>query len=388
MKLVIDASNIRAGGGLVHLEELLRAADPRRYGFGEVEVWGGAATLARLPEQPWLKKRSDPLLDGNLAARVYWQMFRLPERCQGADLLFVPGGTHPGNVRPLVTMIQNWLPFDAVEMKRYGLSREWLRLRLLRYLQIATLRKADAVIYLSHFAEGMLNRQVPGLKLRSAVVQHGVAEAFARNRAASETSPSAAKRVLSACCTSLPSSIAKEQLNLLEAVARLYARGLPVRLDLAGAGKMPCKRDVEALIEKLDPAGKFLGYCGQIPYADVRKLYANADLFVFPSSCETFGMPVVEAMANGVPVISSDRTVMPEIVGDAGGLFRPDSVEDIAKCIERHARDAGLRATLAQRGYERALQFSWKRTAERTFELFLEVSNGGSSQVGVSASVK
>jgi len=131
MRLGIDASNIRDGGGLTHLVELLRAAKPQEHGFDEVIVWGSSATLNCLEDRPWLKKVYDPVLDQILPMRLYWQLFTLDrlmrkERC---DVLFVPGGTYTGAFRPFVTFSQNLLPFEWTEARRYGVS--WMLLKML-----------------------------------------------------------------------------------------------------------------------------------------------------------------------------------------------------------------------------------------------------------------
>ena len=77
MRLVIDASNIRGGGGVTHLVELLRAANPAVHGFDQVVVWASQATLARLEDRPWLVKRTDPLLESHYLRRALWQRNRL-----------------------------------------------------------------------------------------------------------------------------------------------------------------------------------------------------------------------------------------------------------------------------------------------------------------------
>lgn len=93
MRLGVDASNLRAGGSVTHLVELLRAAEPAAHGFETIIVWGGTATLAALEERQWLRKAHDPLLERAQPYRLFWQRFRLPrlaapERC---DVLSVPG---------------------------------------------------------------------------------------------------------------------------------------------------------------------------------------------------------------------------------------------------------------------------------------------------------
>jgi len=102
-------------------------------------------------------------------------------------------------------------------------------------------------------------------------------------------------------------------------------------------------------------------------------LYNLADVFVFPSLYEGFGLPPLEAMACGTPVVVSNISSLPEVVGDAGLVVDPLSEEDIAEAILRIVDDAGLAHYLSEKGVMRAKQFSWQRTAEALWEIFREL---------------
>lgn len=107
----IDASNLRGGGGVAHLVEFLRAAQPALVGIERVIVWGGAHTLSLLDDQAWLEKLAPPELDKSLAQRTLWQRLRLSQaaRNEGCHVLFVPGGSYAGRFRPVVTMMRHLL---------------------------------------------------------------------------------------------------------------------------------------------------------------------------------------------------------------------------------------------------------------------------------------
>jgi glycosyltransferase involved in cell wall biosynthesis len=93
-------------------------------------------------------------------------------------------------------------------------------------------------------------------------------------------------------------------------------------------------------------------------------LYRHAQIFVYPSFAEGFGMPPLEALASGTPVITSDSTAIPEVVGDAGLLIDPTDAGALQAAIERLLANPALRAELVQRGLERAKVFTWRRSAE------------------------
>jgi glycosyltransferase involved in cell wall biosynthesis len=107
-------------------------------------------------------------------------------------------------------------------------------------------------------------------------------------------------------------------------------------------------------------------FVGWVSDADMEGLYALADAFVFPSLYEGFGLPVLEAMARGVPVACSDRSSLPEVAGDAALLFSPEDVGAMAAALTRLLDDEALRARLSAAGVERAASFTWARTAELT----------------------
>ncbi len=361
IRIGIDASNIRRGGGLTHLIEVLAALDPAAHGIAEVIVWGGTVTLEALPARPWLRPAYDPVLDGSALQRTRWQRTRLSEvaREQACDVLFIPGGSFGGSFRPYVTMAQNLLPFDVKERARFGLTPTRARYHVLEKTQTSAFRKSAGVIHMTHYAKGVVEGHLGGLETPGAVVYHGVNPDF-------DCAPRDAKP-LSAYSMDAPFrwlyvsivNLYKHQDRVAEAVAMLRQKGLPVALDLVGPAYGPALETLTATLDRFDPQRTFLQYHDAIPYTELAPTYHRADGFVFASSCETFGQILVEAMLAGLPVACSARSCMPELLGDDGLYFEPEDPASIAQALETYLRDPDLRAQKAAEGYASAQAFSW-----------------------------
>ncbi len=161
---------------------------------------------------------------------------------------------------------------------------------------------------------------------------------------------------------------------LLYALARLRDKTrLPgVQLLQVGGRFRPNQR---ALIEELKLTSAVI-QIAYIPHAALPIIYNLADVFVFPSFYEGFGMPPLEAMACGTPVVCSDASSLPEVVGDAALTVPPDDYEGLADAVARVLEDPALADELRQRGLERARQFTWERTARETLAVY-EAMLGG-----------
>jgi len=112
---------------------------------------------------------------------------------------------------------------------------------------------------------------------------------------------------------------------------------------------------------------------GRLPIRDLTLLYSHAEVFVFPSLYEGFGLPVIEAMACGAPVITSNRASLPEVAGDAALVVDPDNAEAVGDALVQLLRDAPLRESLRQKGFARAKQFTWERAARQTLDVYRDV---------------
>jgi glycosyltransferase involved in cell wall biosynthesis len=156
---------------------------------------------------------------------------------------------------------------------------------------------------------------------------------------------------------------------LVQALSRAQTRISLVLAGWTGWGDKAWWEDLERL--GLKDQVVVTGYVDEETLAC---LYSGATAFVYPSFYEGFGLPVLEAMACGCPVICSDATSLPEVAGNAAILVDPNDVEGLAQVLERIVGDAAMRGTLSDQGLQRAKMFTWEKTATRTLEVFAEVA--------------
>lgn len=386
----IDASNLRAGGTVTHLVELLRAADPARYAIEEVVVWAGSAVLKKIEDRPWLRKTVEPLLeqaenpfsDRRHLYRAYWQRFELRKLARAArcDLLFVPGGMDNSGFHSIVAMSRNMLPFDLNESRRYGFSLAAARLLLLRRLQARTFRNAAGVIFLTDYARETISKAVGAIKSRTAVIPHGVSTRF--------SFPPRPQRSISTYSLRDPFKLLyvstidmyKHQWHVAEAVAQLRASGIPVVLDLVGPANSTALSRLFRTLERTPAASSFISYRGSVAYNELHRLYEQADLKVFASSCENMPNTLAEAMTAGLPIACSNCRPMRDILADAGVYFDPERPAEIAEALKTLIASPGLRARNAALGFEKAKQYSWERCAHETFSFLAECATHSNKQ--------
>jgi glycosyltransferase involved in cell wall biosynthesis len=126
---------------------------------------------------------------------------------------------------------------------------------------------------------------------------------------------------------------------------------------------------------------RFLGF---VPIEVLRIFYDVAEIFVFPSLYEGFGLPPLEAMAHGTPVVTSNTSSLPEVAGNAALLVNPENVFEIRRALQRVLLDPAMRTLMKQRGYEQAQRFSWTASVSRILEIYREVA-GEHAARGVAA---
>ncbi|MDH3378074.1 MAG: glycosyltransferase family 4 protein [Gammaproteobacteria bacterium] len=316
-------------------------------------------TAVSVPE--WLR---NPMLN------IAWHQLALPAVCgrRRFDVLFLPAASRRTPVRvpcPTVGTVHDLTPFHMAG--KYDHARMFYQTRVLPLL----LKRLTRIIAISESTKRDLLEYVGVPEHRVAVV-HSAADTdmfYPRNRdAAVNRVRGYGVRAPYVIYVSRIEHPGKNHVRLIRAFESIKASdAIPHQLVLAGADWVRADEVRHAASES--PVHDHILFTGYVHGRDLPDLYCGADVLVFPSLFEGFGLPILEAMACGVPVACSNVSSMPEIAGDAAVLFDPLDVDSIAQGLLALLASEDEHASFVRKGLYRASQFSWEKTAMQTLDV-------------------
>ena len=332
---------------------------------------GDRRAVAELGESERLRWSFSRWPTERASQRIAWEHLALPLAAAraGVEVLHSPAHVAPLTWRGRSVLTVHDLSFLLLP-RIFGRANQLYLSALTRL----SARRADAIIAVSENTRQDVIRLLGVSPQRVRVVHNGVeevfrplppeqVEAFRRQRGLGE-------HVILFIGTLEPR---KNIGRLVEAYARLRQAGLPHQLVIGGARGWLFE-EVFALVRRLG-LEQHVSFPGFIPLEEEPLWYNAAEVFAYPSLYEGFGLPPLEAMACGVPVVSSKASSLPEVLGEAGVLVDPYNVDDLAAALERVLTDESLRGELSRRGLARAQQFGWAQAARLTAEVYLELSS-------------
>lgn len=311
-----------------------------------------------------------PSVHLNTGLRILWEQMRFPGflRRHGVDLLYSPdnsGPVHPG-CRAVLTiqMVQTYLAPHC-----YSPLRRWYY----HWVTRSVARGADRVVCVSDNLRRNIAMYMDLPEEKLVVVPEAASEHF---KPVPRDQALAVARDNHGIPVPFVLNIAniipyKNTLRLVQAFARVRAEGYPHTLVIIGGERWPWEygKKVDEAIKRLD-LGPWVKLMGHLPHEALPAVISAADLLCFPSTCETWGLPVVEAMACGCPVVTSDWSSLPEVAGGAAELVDPFRSADIARGISKVLASSDYRAQLVQRGFQRTQELSWRQSARAMIDLF------------------
>ena len=350
------------GGTEIYLRSLLRALaaidDQNQYVVFTNEETGGDL----VPEARNFHWSPQQVQAVNRPARIFWEQCRLPASIRRERLDVV---LNPGFTAPLWCDAPQVSVFHDLQHKRRPELFRWFDLPFWRFFLWQAARSSRRLIAVSQATADDLAHYYPRTARKVRVVRHGVDERL-REIAAERRQRTPEPFVL--CVSTLHPH--KNICRLLRAFAE-YQKGWPRwSLVLAGMKGFHANR-VERLRRELGLAESVI-VTGWIPREEIYDLYRRASAFIYPSTFEGFGMPVLEALAAGVPTACANIAPLREVAGMAAVYFDPLDVEAIFARLLDITQDGELRQCLSRDGPERAARFSWEKAAWETLETLRE----------------
>jgi len=360
MKVVLDLRSVHPGMtgiGRYALNLCLSLA-----GHGSIQLHG----VTTIPGADYIRKLIDiPLEIVNEGGGPGWDHLVFPDllRTLEADILHSPLFILP-NVKACkyITTLHDVIPLVRPDL----CPAEFIE--FFKQSMAATLKRADHVVTVSAFSRQDILSHLDIEAHRVTAIHEPISPFFGRRNQNGKVFDLEPGFILSVGAIDRRKNLS----GLLSAFALLRERRSSVPLLVLVGAPSGDGFDVSAEIERRGLSG-FVRCLGRVSDEILAELYGAAGVFVFPSLYEGFGLPVVEAMASGTPVVASGTTSIPEIAGDAALFVNPQDPREIEAAIERVLDDKGLRSWLVEQGLARAAQYSLQSQAEKLHQLYERV---------------
>jgi glycosyltransferase involved in cell wall biosynthesis len=356
------------GGTEVHARGLLNAMAEAAPDFEFVVYLNRRAADWHLPAANM--ERVVCSVDGGAAsARYAFEQMALPSLLRKHAVSLVHSF---GYVSPLRTPCPALVTIHDLNYLAFGEQMPWARRSALRFFVARSARAAARVFAVSEFTRREIIERLGVPENRVRVIHNACSPRDWRGKTGADVVSGAPRDEARPYIIAFSSSTPNKNLpRLIEAFLRLRARErLPHQLKLVG--------HVPSALARWAGDGPGDGdsvrFTGHLPDAEVVRLLAGAEMLVFPSLYEGFGLPVLEAMDAGVPVACSRAAAIPEVAGDAAAYFSPTSVDDIAETIGRVLSDPTLQKQLRSRGRRNLERFSWQRSASLVLEEYRNIA--------------
>lgn len=363
VRVLLNALHSKSGGGVTYLRNILPilCADQRL----EIHVCLNEKQMSLF--EPWLGQATvhKVALDDSLWRTILYEQISLPglARKIEADVTFSPANYGPVFAPNTVVLLRNALSVAFVE-RRLPKMLYWAML----YLgTLSSVFMASKVISVSEYArKSTVGGMFDWASDKFRTTPHGISANF-------EPDPSSKREKKSLLFVS-DIYVQKNLHGFFKSLAILKKQFPDIKMRVAGA---PVDLDyndrIKTLMNDLQ-LGDVVEFLGNLGPAELTQEYRRTTLFVFPSTVETFGNPLVEAMACGAPIACSRTAAMPEVAGEAAEYFDPYDAEDMARVVDKLLEDEERREELSRLGIERSKRYSWEETARKTADVLIDAA--------------
>jgi len=376
MRIGIDATNIGGGGGLTHLKEILSFFNPNENkSIEKIVVFSSQKVLDQITGSEIIEKLTFLQLNKGLVHRILFHLFHFDKEIKSrCDILFSITGDYFGSFKPVVGMSRNMLLYERQIWKEIKQPKEIIRFWLNLQKQKRSFKNSSGIIFISNYAKEIVSKQINLKSKHILVIHHGVSPRFngtvKQQQTVSKYSLGNPFKLLYVSTV----HVYKHQWNVIEAVGELRKKGYPVQLDLVGGIIFaPAGKHLINAIQKVDPLQTFIYYFGHVPYEKIDTFYKTADGIVYASTCENMPNILIESMASGIPIASSNKQPMPEFLKENGFYFDAHNVDSIVETLIDFLNSPQKRDINAINALTEASKYSWEDTSKKTFDFIISI---------------
>lgn len=369
MIIGIDATNITQGGGITHIKNILNNGKKVLQNYKKIVIWGNKETLKHINKRKNLIKIEVTQIRDKPIKRFIWQLYNFEKelisyKCDHALIL---GGIFFLNKTPATIIMQNLLPFDNYNIDKYRLIKKF-KLFVQKKLLLKSILNAKNIIFLSKSSKNIIFKSL-NLKLRNyKIIPHGIEKSLITKKINKKKFFLKKKSFKILYVSKI--EFYKNQIDLIKAGYKLKKKNYDIFITFVGPAYEPALKNFLNFQKIYDPKKKYTKYLGNQSFKKTLKIYKKHDLHVTPSSCETFGQIVLEAMAGGVPNVCSNLEVFKEITNYNAEFFKTGDVDNMVKVIEKMIKSNNLRYKLSVNSINYLRKnFSWEKTSQNTFKL-------------------
>ena len=375
MKVAIDIRRMTEFGVGTYTRNVVRALG-RLDHSNEYTLIGAPQKMAEIGPLP-PNFQTVTLLDDDKTAKGYFEYRSILKRL-GCDLTHIP---HLFSIPRSLPCTYVVTVHDVFEHMYRAHERSSLRRTLHFQLTRKVLKGAARILAVSQYTRSEIENLFGIPATRIAVVHNAIDERFLRGHASEQELQMLSERYR----VNYPFLLYAGRISPHKNVVRIIEAFSALKAELEKEGKFPDLKlivigdelskhpDLRRTVVRggVQNDVRFMGF---VPIEVLRVFYDAAKIFVFPSLYEGFGLPPLEAMAHGTPVVTSNTSSLPEVVGNAAVLVNPENVFEIMRALHRVLLDQTVRDKLKQRGYEQVKKFSWEASAKQILAVYEEVA--------------
>lgn len=360
--MFVDASRNRSGGSVVYLRNFFNYFDFKKTRIKKIIICSNKNVLQELQDTKNIVHYSHSFLEKNLLFQIFWQLFILPcyLKKMKIDLLYTTDSSTFCIFKPSVVFNQDILAFDTNTLKKLPLNFSKVRLFLIKFIQIRAMNNANHIIFLSQFSKNFISNYLRQ-NLNYSIIPHGreyVEKKFVKS----------SWHFNNDITLLYVSPILKYKNH--EIVVKSYEnlKKKNKNLKIKFIGKIYDRKLYNELISKYKSINE-KNFMGEIDHKEVKKYIKQSDIFIFASNSETFGITLLEAMTQGIPIICSNQSSLPEILEDGGLYFDPSSQIELSEKIDLLINDIILRKALSRKAMKISKKYSWEKNLNSFYKI-------------------